>query len=166
LKILIGVFVLCVLIFIGIPFEINDPFIESILKVCSFAFVFFLLFLLFKQASKVNNDGLRIGVFIVLGLLLFLFFFGALWNNIWITQRNERNSFYTLEVWTNNEGTKILREMRETSGSIYDYRDRLVIYEFDENNRISINANVENYKGPWKIKKTGKESKNKLTRHE
>ena len=48
--------------------------------------------------------------------------------------------------------------MRETSGSIYDYRDRLVIYELDSTNRISINTNVENHEGPWTILKIGEEN--------
>lgn len=158
LKILSGVIVLFVFIYIGIPFEIEYPIIESISKLFSFILIFFLLYLLFKQARELGYQRLRLGLFIFLGLFSLLFLFGALWNEIWITQRNERNTFYTLEIWTNNSGIKILRQLRETSGSIYDYRDRLVIYEFDVNNRISINANIENFDGPWTIQKIGDES--------
>ena len=151
LKILTGVIVLFVFIYIGVPFEIENPFVESISKVFSFALVFFLLYLLFKQVRKFSFAGLRLGGYIFLGVLSLLFLMGALWNDIWINQKNERNSFYTLQVCINNSGTKILRQMRETSGSIFDYRDRLVIYEFDEDNRISINTNIKNYDGPWTV---------------
>src|SRR5690554_5448361 len=150
-KILTGVIVLIILIYIGVPFEIEDALLDSIFKVLSFGLVFFLLYLLFKQVRKLGNEGLRIGGYVLLGLFSLLFLLGALWNDIWITEKNERNTFYTLEVWTNKSGIKILRQLRETSSSIYDYRDRLVIYEFDANNRISINTNVDNYDGPWTV---------------
>ena len=166
LKILTGVIVLIILIYIGVPFEFEDALLDSIFKVLSFGLVFFLLYLLFKQVWKLGNEGLRIGGYILLGLFSLLFVLGALWNNIWITEKNERNTFYTLEVWTNKSGIKVLRQLRETSGSIYDYRDRLVIYEFDANNRISINTNVDNYDGPWTVLKVGEENKNKLVRLE
>ncbi len=160
LKILTGVIVLFVFIYIGVPFEIKNPFVESISKVFSFALVFFLLYLLFKQVRKFSFAGLLLGGYIFLGLLSLLFFMGALWNNIWINQKNERNSFYTLQICTNNSGTKILRQMRETSGSIFDYRDRLVVYEFDEDNRISINTNIKNYDGPWTVENIEEKLKN------
>ncbi len=160
LKILTGVIVLFVFIYIGVPFEIKNPFVESISKVFSFALVFFLLYLLFKQVRKFSFAGLLLGGYIFLGLLSLLFFMGALWNDIWINQKNERNSFYTLQICTNNSGTKILRQMRETSGSIFDYRDRLVIYEFDEDNRISINTNIKNYDGPWTVENIEEKLKN------
>ena len=166
LKILTVVIVLFVFIYTGIPFEIENPIFESILKLLSFAIVFFSLYLMFKQVRKLNIQGLRLGLNVFLGLLSLLLFFGALWNDIWITEKNERNSFYTLEICTNNSGTKILRQMRETSGSIYDYRDRLVIYEFNENNRISINTDIENYNGPWTVENINEKSKQKLVRLE
>ncbi len=72
-----------------------------------------------------------------------------MWNDIFVG--NPHGNWCNLEVCTNESGTKILRQMRETSGSIYDYRDRLVLYEFDKNNRISINTNVNYYNGPWTV---------------
>ena len=150
-KILIGILILFVFIYTGIPFEIENPAIESILRTLSFALIFYLLYIHFKQAIKFNNSGFRITAYTILGLLSFLFIIGAFWNDIWVFEKNERNTWYNLEVCTNQSGKKILRQIRETSGSIYDYRDRLVIYEFDKNNRISINTNVAFYKGPWTV---------------
>ena len=166
LKILIGILVLIVFIDIGIPFEIENPIIESILRTLSFAIIFFLLYMLFQQTKKFNNSGFRIVTYTILGLLSFLFLLGALWNDIWVFEKNERNTWYNLEVCTNQSGKKILRQMRETSGSIYDYRNRLVVYEFDKNNRISINTNVKNYSGPWTVVVVKNNKKQRMQRLE
>ena len=166
LKILFGVIALFVFIYIGIPFEIDNAVTESIFRTLSFALIFVLLFLLFKQANKINKKAIRITNYIALGMLAFIFVLGALWNNIWVFEKNETNAWYNLEVCTNSSGTKILRQIRETSGSIYDFRDRLVLYEFDENNRISINTNVKNYDGPWTVVNLIDNSKQKVQRLE
>lgn len=158
LKILTGVIVLFIFIYTGVPFEIENTFIESICKVLSFGLVFFLLYILFKQVNKLSSEGLRIGGIVFLGVFSLFFILGAMWNDIWITKRCERNTFSTFEIWTNQSGTKILRQIRKTSGSIYDYRDRLVIYEYNANNRISINTNIDNYNGPWTVIKEGEEN--------
>jgi hypothetical protein len=148
-KLLFGIIVLLIFIFIGIPFEIEKPSTEAIFRTISFVLIFSILFLLFRQARKLNYRATRIVSYLVLGILSFLFIIGAMWNDILVG--NPRGNWYNLEVYTNKSGTKILRQMRETSGSIYDYRDRLVIYEFDENNRISINTNLKNHRGPWDV---------------
>lgn len=148
-KILIGLLVLFVFIYTGIPFEIESSTTEAVFRTLSFVLIFTILFFLFKQAMKINNKAFRFVNYIVLSLLSLLFIIGAMWNDILVG--NPHGNWYNLEVCTNKSGTKILRQMRETSGSIYDYRDRLVIYEFDKNNRISINTNVKYYNGPWTV---------------
>ena len=112
---------------------------------------FIFLFFLFRHVKRIKNNEIRIVNYVILSLITFLFIMGTLWNDIWITEKNERNSWITLSIHVNQSGTKILRQLRETSGSIYDYRERLVIYEFDNQNRISINVNKQNFKGPWRI---------------
>lgn len=92
---------------------------------------------------------LRVANYVVISVLSLLFLLGAIWNDIFVA--NPHGNWKNLEICTNESGIKILRQMRETSGSIYDYRDRLVIYEFDENNRISVNSNVKLFNGPWII---------------
>lgn len=149
LKILFGILVLFVFIYIGIPFEIENSTTEAIFRSVSFVLIFTLLYFIFRQARKLNHKGLRITNYLVLGFLSLLFVLGAMWNDIFVG--NPHGNWYNLEVCTNESGTKILRQMRETSGSIYDYRDRLVLYEFDKNNCISINTNVNYYNGPWTV---------------
>ena len=133
----------------GIPFEIENPTTEAIFRTISFGLIFTLLFLLFRNISKLHYIVIRFITALLLGVLSLLFVIGAIWNDILVG--NPRGNWYTLEVCTNKSGTTILRQMRETSGSIYDYRDRLVVYEFDKNNRISINTNMKYYNGPWTV---------------
>ncbi|WP_107039887.1 hypothetical protein [Brumimicrobium mesophilum] len=150
-KILIGILVLFIFIYTGIPFEVQNPKIESIFRILSFTLIFFLLFTLFKQVKKLNHSLLKFTTYVTLGLLSLLFIFGAIWNNIIVFEKNERNSWNNMQIYTNEKGTKIIRQIRETSGSIYDYRDRLVIFEFDKNNRISINTNLKDHRETWTI---------------
>lgn len=144
-KIIIGITLLITFMYTGIPFEIGDPFVESIFRVVTYLIVFMLLYYVYTQTSNVINQFVRVGLKGLLGGLFFLFVIGAMWNIF--VERNWSN----MEIYTNESGTKILKQMRETSGSIYDYRDRLVIYEFDENNRISINSDVRYFDGPWTV---------------
>ena len=99
LKILFGVIALFVFIYIGIPFEIDNAVTESIFRTLSFALIFVLLFLLFKQANKINKKAIRITNYIALGMLAFIFVLGALWNNIWVFERaNTLNEVAKLQI--------------------------------------------------------------------
>ncbi len=151
LKIALGIIVLLVFIYTGIPFEIEDPIVESIARMLSFALIFYLLYILFKQAKKMTHNRFRKATSIILGCFTFVFILGASLNNLLVFEKNERNTWTNWATCTNRSGIKIMRQIRETSGSIYDYRDRLVIYEFDQNNRISITTNVKNFSGPWVV---------------
>lgn len=151
LKILIGIFILLFFLHFGIPFEFKNPTIESIFSIFSFSLIFFLIYILFKKVRLFKIRVLRILTFALLSFLSFLFLIGTYWNNVWVSEKNERNTWKNLEIHENQSGTKILRQVRKTSGSIFDYRDRLVLYEFDKNNRISINTSIDFFNGPWKV---------------
>ena len=144
IKIAVGVIVLLCLIRIGIPFEFKNHILDSFFRTTSFALVFLLIYKLFKLNKFVRHKGIRILSLIFISGLCFLFILGAMWNNILRT--SDSRDWYNLEICSNSNGRKILRQIRETSGSIYDYRDRLVIFEFSKENRISININFEKYK--------------------
>lgn len=156
----IGIFILFVFIYTGIPFEIKNPTTDVIFRLISFILIFTMLYFLFKQVKKIQITGLRKSFYIVLSLFSALFLIGAMWNDI--LRGNPHGNWYNLEICTNKSGVKILRQMRETSGSIYDYRDRLVIFEFDESNRISINTNVHYFEGPWIVLDAEKKYKEKV----
>jgi len=148
-KILIGIALLLVFIYTGIPFEFEDRIFDSILRMISFLLIFILIYFIFKEVKKVKTKGIRIIFYPVLGLFSVLFILGGSWNDV--TRGNSHGNWFNLEICTNESGTTILRQMRETSGSIYDYRDRIVLYEFNSNNRISINTNASYYEGPWEV---------------
>ena len=61
-------------------------------------------------------------------------------------------------VFTNEKGQKIISQFRETSGSIYDYRERLIIYELANKNRISIAWTKKRMSGVWKVKDIEKDT--------
>ena len=53
-----------------------------------------------------------------------------------------------LSIYTNKNGEKVISEWRETSGSIYDYRDRKIIGDFGQF-RISFDCDRKMLKGLW-----------------
>ena len=52
-------------------------------------------------------------------------------------------------IYKNKNKCKVISQFRETSGSIYDYRERLIFYEFSNNNRISIEWTKKRMHGIW-----------------
>lgn len=53
-----------------------------------------------------------------------------------------------LFIYTNNKNEKVISQWRETSGSIYDYRDRKIIADYGQF-RISFDCNAKKLKGVW-----------------
>lgn len=147
--ILTGIILLVVFIYSGIPFEIENGNTDAIFRTISFIFIFIFTFFLFRTVRKMKNNVIRIPLFTILGMFTLLFIIGCLWNDI--LRDNPRGNWYNINIYTNSVGTKIYGQMRETSGSIYDYRYRIKIYEFDENNCISINTKPNYYNGPWTV---------------
>jgi hypothetical protein len=62
------------------------------------------------------------------------------------------------QIYTNQNGTKVIYQFRETSGSIYDYRERLILHEFSNGNRISIEWKKKLMHGTWIVKDLRKDS--------
>lgn len=54
-------------------------------------------------------------------------------------------------IYTNNDGTKVIYQFREISGSIYDFRERLVLYEFTEDIRLSKSWSKDSMTGTWEV---------------
>ncbi|MFV0151499.1 hypothetical protein OBJ95_13020 [Empedobacter falsenii] len=61
-----------------------------------------------------------------------------------------------LYIYTNDKNEKVISQWRETSGSIYDYRDRKIIADYGQF-RISLNCNVKNLEGVWTEYNIGKQ---------
>mgnify|MGYP000507125020 CR=1 FL=1 len=148
-KILAGIILLLGFIYTGIPFEIENPNLDMVFRVISFLIVFTLIYFVLRKAQNVKTKIIRLALFSLIGFFSILFILGTFWNDV--LRKSSHGTWYNLEICVNEFGTKILRQIRETSGSIYDYRDRVVLYEFNDYNRISINTNVNYYRGPWTV---------------
>jgi len=148
-KLLIKFIILYVFILIGFPFEIENLWIDFLLKFTLFGMSFFIIYLGFKEVKKLENKIVRVIFRILISSFLVLFFLGLFTNNLFKTPGTP--DWYNLEVYTNKKGHKILYQLKETSGSIWDYRERFVVYEFNDKNRISINWSSKYLKNKWKV---------------
>jgi hypothetical protein len=62
------------------------------------------------------------------------------------------------QIYTNQKGIKVISQFRETSGSIYDFRERLILHEFANGNRISIEWRKKRMHGIWDVIDYAKDS--------
>ena len=150
----IGLMFLLTLLFVDSPFEFLNVTAYKIAN-CVNMFLFLLLFiLLFRQIRRLEN---KIAKRITSGLLFILaipYFFIGLWT-IFLVTSNNPPLWQDLIIYTNENNEKVISQWRRTSGSIYDYRDRKMIFEMGEF-RISFDYNVEKLKGIWKKYNTEK----------
>ncbi len=61
-------------------------------------------------------------------------------------------------IYTNRKGTRVISQFRRTSGSIYDYRERLIFYDSGNGNRISMEWGKKRMHGNWVVKDLSKDS--------
>ena len=78
-----------------------------------------------------------------------------------LTWSNYHPMWQDLKIYTNKRNEKVISQWRETSGSIYDYRDRKIIAEYSQF-RISLNINTKNLAGIWTEYDVEKNSKTKI----
>jgi hypothetical protein len=110
--------------------------------------LFLLIFIfLFKKIRLLNNKALKwttLGVLIILAIPYLLV---GIWTTL-LTAGNYHLMWQDLSVCTNSKNEKVISEWKETSGSIYDYRDRKLLADFGQF-RISLDCNLKNLKGVW-----------------
>lgn len=143
-------------LFVGNPFEFLDATLDTIATFTIIILMVMLFIALFKQAEKLDNKMIK---YTVLGLLSIITI-PYLWIGVWttlITWSSFHTMWQDLTVYTNKKNEKVISQWRETSGSIYDYRDRKIILEF-ELFRISFDCNAKDLKGIWTERNIGKNS--------
>lgn len=146
--IIIGIFFLIVAFVIGTPLEFLNPIADTVFTftlIILFIALFILLYIRLKQVEKKNTKW-------ILGGLLTLVAIPYLWTCLWtlmITGGNYHPMWQDISIYTNKDGDKVISEWRETSGSIYDYRDRKIFSDFGQF-RISIDCNRRKLKGDWR----------------
>lgn len=142
-----GLLILTTFLIVGSPFEFLNPItdiVATILIAIVIVFVFIRLFKLARQIEKKIIKRLTIGLIIIVAIPYLL---TGLWTVI-LTGGNYYPMWQDISIYTNKNGEKVISEWRETSGSIYDYRNRRIFGDFGQF-RISVNCDRKKLKGVW-----------------
>jgi hypothetical protein len=147
ISIFIGLTFLATALFVGIPFEFLNVAVDTIATFTIMLLFLLLFLLLFRQISRLDNKALK---WTTLGLLIVLaipYLFAGFSTTLLIAS-NYHPMWQDMTIYTNEKGEKVISQWRETSGSIYDYRDRKIIADHEQF-RISFDCNAKNLKGIW-----------------
>jgi len=145
--IFIGLTFLTTALFVGTPFEFLNVTADTIATFIIILLFLLLFILLFRQIRRLDNKAFK---WTTLGLLIVLaipYLFIGLWTTLLVAS-NYHPMWQNVKVYTNDKDQKVISQWRETSGSIYDYRDRKILADFGEF-RISFDCNAKNLKGIW-----------------
>jgi hypothetical protein len=136
-------------LFVGTPFEFLNYTAETIATYVAIILFLLLFIFLFRRILQVKNSVAKWTAFGLLILIAVPYFFVGLRAALmpWST-RNPR--WEDLYIYTNHKNEKVISQWRETSGSIYDYRDRNIIADY-EKFRISLNCDVKKLSGTWTV---------------
>lgn len=155
-KIITSLIFLIVFLFLGFPLEISNLLIYRIIVVL-IAIVFSILFVkLFRLILKIKSKFPKLFFGFVTTIIAIIYILTGLWTLL--INHNNSPVWEDIQIYTNRDGQKIISQFRETSGSIHDFRERLIFYEFGENSRISINWKKSLMSGIWKVHNTEKDT--------
>ena len=109
-------------------------------------FLFLFLFIvLFRQIWRLDKKVYKWTTFGLLTLLAIPYLFIGLWTAL-LTWSNYHPMWQDLFIYTNDKNEKVISQWRETSGSIYDYRDRKIIADYGQF-RISFDCDAKKLEG-------------------
>lgn len=134
-------------LFVGTPFEFLNVTADTISTFIIIVLFLLLFVILFRQIRRLNN---KLFKWTTLGLLIIIaipYFFIGIWTTL-LTASNYHPMWQDVKVYTKDKDEKVISQWRETSGSIYDYRDRKIIADYGQF-RISYDCNAKNLKGIW-----------------
>ncbi len=150
----LGLIFLSTLLFVGTPFEFLNVTADKIATFIIIILFLFLFIVLFIQIWRLGNNIFRLITFGLLTIIAIPYFFIGIWNLL-LTWSNYHPMWQDLYIYTNDKNEKVISQWRETSGSIYDYRDRKIIADYGQF-RISLNCNLKNLEGVWTEYNIGK----------
>jgi len=133
--------------FIGTSFEFLNVAVCTIAFYLALLFILCLFVLLFRQIRHVENKFFKRSLFGLLTIVAIPYFLIGLWNLL-IFSSYPPPMWEDVRIYTNDKNEKVIGQFRETSGSIYDFRDRKIIADFGQF-RISFDCNAKNLKGTW-----------------
>lgn len=145
--IFLGVTFLTTALFVGTPFEFLNVTADTIATSIMMVLFLFLFIVLFRQVWRLDKKAYKWTAFGLLTLLAIPYLFIGLWTAL-LTWSNYHPIWQDLFIYTNDKNEKVISQWRETSGSIYDYRDRKIIADYGQF-RISLDCNAKKLKGVW-----------------
>ncbi len=148
---------LTIAFFVGTPFEFLNVTDDTIATTITIVLFLLLFFILLKQIRQLKNKVFKRTAFGLFTIIAIPYFYIGIWTTI-ITWSNYHPMWQDLYIYTNERNEKVISQWRETSGSIYDYRDRKVIKEYSQF-RISLDCNAKMLKGIWTENDTRNNSK-------
>lgn len=154
--ILIGLVFLIVWLIVGFPLEISNLKTDRIFMILASVIVITTIFLIYRLTKRSKNKTIKITLLISLVIVSVIYTWIGLWT--YMMSYDKGPIWEDRQIYTNQKGTKVISQFRETSGSIYDYRERLILHDFSNNNRISIEWTKSRMHGIWKIKDIKKDS--------
>lgn len=151
-----GIVFLTAGLFIGTPFEFLNATVDRVTTLLSIPLFLVLFIFLFRQTLHIDKKVIK---WLTVGLILLLAL-PYLWIGLW-TSLISSSSYYPMyedmAIYTNTNGDKIIRQWRETSGSIYDNRNRKVFLDCGQF-RLSLDWSRKNMHGLWTVNKLDNDS--------
>jgi hypothetical protein len=144
-------FILALLIaglLIGSPIEVLNPIPHRIITIVAGVLILTLFVYLYRVGMKLKGKATRRIAIVVISIVALPYFLIGLYTSLFVL-----SSYYPLwedvVVYTNVEGETVISQFRRTSGSIYDYRNRMVIKDFCNGYRISLDWPESKMHGKW-----------------
>ena len=144
--IFLGLSFLTTSLIVGTPFEFLNSAIDALATIIIMLLIFALFILLLRLARRIEKKIIKRIAIILICILAVPYSLLGIWT-MFLT-RGDNPVWQDLSIYTNKNGEKVISEWRETSGSIYDYRDRRIICDFGQF-RISFDCNTKKLKGLW-----------------
>ena len=138
--IIVCVSLLITLLIAGFPVEIKNQFSERIARIITSILIGIIFFILIRLSKKISTRKTRLPIRVGISIVLIPYIFICVYNVSTAMSKNYE-TWKDISIVENENGDKISYQFRETSGSIYDYRYRIIYFE-NEFIRISRNSNI------------------------
>jgi hypothetical protein len=144
--IFLGLLLLTTSLIVGTPFEFLNSAIDALATILIMLLVFTLFLFLLKLARRIEKKIIKRIAIVLICILAVPYSLLGIWTMLLTSGNNP--VWQDLSIYTNRNGEKVISEWRETSGSIYDYRDRKILCDFGQF-RISFDCDRKKLKGLW-----------------
>jgi hypothetical protein len=151
---LLGIIILLIGLIIDFPFEFSNQSTDRIVTIMVGIIIMTIIYFVFKNVLKVKNKVIKISALLIIIAQTIIYGWIVLFTFI-IISSHTYPMWVDTNIYTNQKHETVISEFRETSGSIFDYRTRKVIYDSQTGFRISIDWNKSRMKGTWTCHRLG-----------